>query len=110
MTYYTPDGKDVERKMQNVLKRREKWLLDEKNAAARGCVILVNPKDGGWAFWLKNVGFSHIVSRHASVPPAGCVAFVDSAEVTDEKTAWVCCSEGCAVAAICLSVCVCQPQ
>lgn len=85
MTYYVPEGKGVEGKMQSVLKRREKWLLDDTNKAAPACVILVNRKDDGWAFWLKHAGVPHIVTHRADVPPAGYVALINSAEVTDGK-------------------------
>jgi len=79
MTGYTPGGKTFEHRMQAILLRRERWLIDHPEAGA--CTVLVHPSDmDGIGFWLKAKGVA-VASLPRGGPQPGTVWFADSAEV-----------------------------
>ena len=79
---YEPTGKTFEQRMQDILRRRERWLSETPTAA--GCTILISAADRdtiGW--WMEQHGLDCRVPARGKVGQ-GTVWFVDSAEVPEQ--------------------------
>jgi hypothetical protein len=78
-TGYEPIGNTLEKQMQNVLMRREKWLIQHPEAGS--CTVLIHPacKDT-MGFWLTAKGVSWATLPRGG-PQPGQVWYVDGNEV-----------------------------
>lgn len=79
--WYEPMGKTHEKRMQDILRRRERWLSETPTAA--DCVIIVHPSDVdtiGW--WMQQQGVRYAVVPHGGPSPS-TVWFADGAEVVE---------------------------
>lgn len=80
--WYDPTGKTFDLKMQDILRRRERWLSETPTAAE--CMIVLHPSDRdsiGW--WLSQQGVAWVVLKRGGPPTPGQVWYADAAEVED---------------------------
>jgi hypothetical protein len=79
MTAYMPEGRTIEARMQEVLRRREKWLIEHPEASS--CVILVHANAmHTFGFWLKAHGAT-VAMLPRGGPAPDCVFFADGNDV-----------------------------
>ena len=75
MTYscFLPIGNTFEARMQYVLRRREKWLLE---TGAKSCVVIVHKNNfDDIGFWLRAHGVAYTVLAHGG-PLVGEIGFI----------------------------------
>jgi hypothetical protein len=80
-TAFRPDGKTFEARMQELLRRRERWLSDHPEASSCTLLIHASRKDS-IGYWLTQKGAAWAVLPRGG-PAVDEVYFVDSAEVED---------------------------